>query len=82
MLPNSAHPMAANISGYGMTPTMGSADTCDDSAARNGRNAISVMTESTRLMPRPWTVPEKRIVSSWTRCEAPSMVRRRGQLAT
>ena len=38
-------------------------------------NAISVMTELTKATPRPSMIREKRIVSSCTRCEAPSMWR-------
>ena len=52
-----------------------------DRRSSTGRKAISVMTESIRLTPRLSMVVEKRIVSSWTRCEAPSMWRSRGQLA-
>ena len=46
-----------------------------------GRKAISVITESMRLTPSPSMVVENRMVSSCTRCEAPSMWRSLAQLA-
>ena len=52
-----------------------------DKRFKTGRNAISVMTALTKLPPRVSIVPEKRIVSSCTRCEAPSMSRIVAQLA-
>ena len=42
---------------------------------RTGRKANRVMTESTMLTPRLSMMPAKRIVSSWTRWDAPSMWR-------
>ena len=46
-----------------------------DSEASSGWKAISVMMESMKFTPSPCMVPEKRMVSSCTRCEAPSMWR-------
>ena len=40
---------------------------------------MRVITESMRLTPRPSMMPANRIVSSWTRWEAPSMWRTRSQ---
>jgi hypothetical protein len=55
--------------------------TVPDNRSSTGRKATSVMTESIRLTPSPSTVVEKRMVSSWTRCEAPSIRRNSSQLA-
>ncbi|MCY1303778.1 hypothetical protein D9M70_535020 [compost metagenome] len=58
-----------------MAPTIGNSVTLAERRISTGVNAISVMTLSIRLTPRPSTVVEKRIVSSCTRCDAPSMWR-------
>ena len=81
MLPKIAQATAANISGYG--------NHADDRQRRDMHRQRGQQRQerdqrhhrSTRLTPRPCIVPEKRMVSSCTRCEAPSMVRSRGQFA-
>ena len=73
---------AANTSGWGIEPSRGSSVTLLDSLTRTGRKAKSVSTALMRLTPRPSMVLAKRMASSWTRWEAPSIVRSRGQLAT
>ena len=50
-----------------------------ESRIKTGRKAISVITASSRLTPSRSVMVENRIVSSCTRCEAPSMWRSRGQ---
>ena len=82
MVPNSDHSTATVTSECGTGPSSGSSVTEADSRSSTGRKAISVSTESTKLTPRSSTVEENRIVSSWTRCEAPSMVRNAGQCVT
>ena len=80
VVPNRAQKIAASTRGCGTRPISGRAVTCSDSVTSTGRKAIRVMTELTRLPPRSSSVAENRMVSSCTRCEAPSMVRSRGQL--
>ena len=46
-----------------------------------GRKAIRVMIDWTKLEPRSSMICENRIVSSWTRCEAPSIWRSLPQFA-
>ena len=62
-----------------MAPRIGTSVMSADSRTSTGRKAISVMIESSRLTPRRSVVVENRMVSSCTRCEAPSMCRSRGQ---
>ena len=81
-VPKTDQTMATITSAWGTAPMIGSSWTCTESAQRMGRKAISVITKSIRLTPRPSMIEAKRIVSSWTRCEAPSMWRSRCQLAT
>ena len=58
-----------------MAPIQGSAVTFFDRPQSSGRKAISVITERMNATPSPSTMRAKRIVSSCTRCAAPSMWR-------
>ena len=78
-MPKIDHRMATNTSACGTSPTSGRWVTKPESPQRIGRNAMRVITESMRLTPRPSMMPANRIVSSWTRCDAPSMWRTRSQ---
>ena len=69
--------IATNTRAWGTSPTIGRWVTKEERPQRIGRNAIRVITESMRLTPRPSMMPANRIVSSCTRCEAPSMWRTR-----
>ena len=80
-MPNADQSTATTTSAWGTSPTKGSSFTDPDSRSSTGRKATSVMTDSIRLTPRPSTVVENRMVSSWTRCEAPSISRNRPQWA-
>ena len=46
-----------------------------DNPINNGKYSTNTITDSIRLVPRPSMMRENLIVSSWTRWEAPSMVR-------
>ena len=78
-MPKIDHRMATNTRACGTSPTIGRWVTNEESPQRIGRNAIRVITESMRLTPRPSMMPANRMVSSWTRWEAPSMWRTRSQ---
>jgi hypothetical protein len=74
---------AAQTSACGISPTTGSTFTCSENLKRTGRKAISVMTRAHQADAQPlhscW---RNRIVSSCTRCDAPSTCRSLGQCAT
>ena len=81
-VPKTDQMMATTTSACGTSPMIGNSFTCTDKPQRIGMKASRVITESIRATPRPSMIEAKRIVSSWTRCEAPSMWRSRLQLAT
>ena len=70
-----AHTSAAQNSGCGIAPTIGNSLTYAESAHSTGRKANSVMTASTTETPRFSMMSAKRMVSSWMRWDAPSILR-------
>ena len=73
---NEALVLMASVSNVaGIAPTRGSSVTCADSAKRTGRNANNVIADSMIETPRSSVIVAKRMVSSCTRCAAPSMCR-------
>ena len=78
-MPNADQSSAATTSGCGIEPRIGTSVMSAESRTSTGRKAISVITESSRLTPSRSVIVAKRMVSSCTRCEAPSMCRSRGQ---
>ncbi|MNT72331.1 hypothetical protein D3C72_2109170 [compost metagenome] len=74
-VPKAAQKIASQNSACGMAPMIGNSVTYPERPNRIGRKTTSVMTELIRLMPSPSSVEENRIVSSCTRCEAPSICR-------
>ena len=68
-------------SGCAIAPTMGNSVMLAERRMSTGMKAISVMMESMKATPSPSMIWEKRIVSSCTRCDAPSMWRSRSQFS-
>ncbi len=78
-VPKNDQKSEAQSKGCAICPTTGSSETCTDSAASTGRKAKSVITASTTDTPRSSMIEAKRMVSSCTRCAAPSIPRTSSQ---
>ncbi len=80
-VPNAAESSATQTRLPGTSPIKGKDVTFCDSVHNSGMNTTSVINESRKAEPRSSVIEAKRIVSSWTRCAAPSVVRIEGHQA-